>query len=1240
MRKRFRYQAARLILAITIILPLAPVTSHAADPTGQVPGRYIVKFKPNVKVESLRKAAAVSGELRRASRLKVNPDLKGSENWDRFYLYQSADRAVSPSDIENLLGPNNIEYIEPDYYIEFFDFPIDSLFSNEWYLSNTGQTYLGIERIDGYFNDTVTIKQGTAGKDVHLTSIYSNPPAETTKVVVAIVDSGVDIIHPQLRGRFWRNSDEVADGIDNDHNGYIDDTLGYDISGDEVDTSTFFDPVGDNDPTDVHGHGTHIAGIIAANADSAGVVGIAPWAQIMPVKIRPNATNSVAAAGIMYAVSAGAQIISISWGTPWESSMIREALEFARHNGVFVCIAPGNTGGTERFYPAAFDSAFVVAASNSDGYLTYFTTYGAHIDIAAPGEDILSLRATGTDMYGDACTEEFGLRVVDSLYYLSDGTSMATPMVAGAAALLLSYRPDLSLDELEYFLRLGASDIVDPFNTGLNLPGPDTISGYGNLNIEASLFLVAGGSIRFVEPILRHRYTEDVIVKIAPRGFYSGYWKLEYSVGSGSTDWQMLAEDGSLPVDSVAFIFSDTTVYGQVNLRLTDTLGSVDETNFINVRSRQIEISSPVDSQEIKFSYPVRGSVFGPYYDSMSVSFRKQGGVDSMLLSSTGEYFDSLLFNWTASGSDTGDFIIYLSGYFPDTTMIDSVAIRVTSAFAAGWPRSIPARGGMTPICADLNHDGVNEIIVPTTGGIYMFEANGQPVVNFPVLYGEDIRCVPAIYDVDRDGEDEIICTNETGIHVFNIDGTYAEGWPQSCLTGLAPYQYAYPNPIVTRLGQGEDSAIVIINRIGQILAYEFDGDPYFYSLEGWFGSVGAGVSDVSIYTGGVSPFVSSADLNGDGLNEVVATFSSSHAGGLAVLDGRTGQPAFDMPSPIVQNIRTVNGATLADLDGDGLLEVIVLGFNRIPVGVDTLSIPHLWVKRLGTEDFPGWPVIMTDFPKNMWIGSFPVAADLNLDNVPEILCTFFSYDRSYLCIFSADGSEYRPEGHVYVPGVTLATPTVANLTGDEYPEIIIRSGHLLPGTGGESVYVFDYTGALLPDYPIETPALTYQVLSSRYAPLVDDIDGDGLVELAMISDGNSLLVWDYDALYDDGRNTGRFLVDNVNSGQLPLAAGQSGLTSVIDADALVPREVMLAANYPNPFNPSTVIKFSLPIATHVELDIYNVLGRRVSRLLDGQVKAGQHTVRFDGTPYAAGVYFYRLRAGDETIVRKMVLLK
>jgi hypothetical protein len=84
----------------------------------------------------------------------------------------------------------------------------------------------------------------------------------------------------------------------------------------------------------------------------------------------------------------------------------------------------------------------------------------------------------------------------------------------------------------------------------------------------------------------------------------------------------------------------------------------------------------------------------------------------------------------------------------------------------------------------------------------------------------------------------------------------------------------------------------------------------------------------------------------------------------------------------------------------------------------------------------------------------------------------------------------------------------------------------------------------------------------------------------------------------------------------------------------------MLAANYPNPFNPSTVIKFSLPTATHVELDIYNVLGRRVSRLLDGTMKPGRHKVRFDGTPYAAGVYFYRLRAGDETIVRKMVLLK
>ena len=212
---------------------------------------------------------------------------------------------------------------------------------DQWYLYNEGQSYLGIKRNEGYFNDELILKSGLAEVDLHMWRFYWMPPAETTKVVVAIVDTGVDLIHPELQGRFWVNEDEIpGNGIDDDHNGFVDDTLGYDVSGD---IQTLFDPIGDNDPTDMVGHGTHIAGIVAANSNPQGVAGIAPFTRIMPVKIRPNATTAVGVAGIIYAVNAGAQVINISWGTPFESGLLQEAMPFARRNGVFVAVADKTT---------------------------------------------------------------------------------------------------------------------------------------------------------------------------------------------------------------------------------------------------------------------------------------------------------------------------------------------------------------------------------------------------------------------------------------------------------------------------------------------------------------------------------------------------------------------------------------------------------------------------------------------------------------------------------------------------------------------------------------------------------------------------------------------------------------------------------------------------------------------------------------------------------------------------------
>ncbi len=1221
-------------LLLAVLLSSGLVAGPAPQsPTGPVPGKFIVRLKSDVRPDMLSQSLGKEASMTRFSRIQVNSRFNGAEVWDHVFVVTSSSQSLASPDILAMLGRDNVEYIEPDYYLEFFDYPTDSLFSYQWYLRNEGQEYLGIKRIDGKYNDQLVIKSGTPGADIDIEPLYVAPPPEATRVVVAIVDSGVDLVHPELQGRFWRNPDEIpGNGVDDDHNGFVDDTLGYDVSGD---IQTLGTPVTDNDPTDSVGHGTHIAGIVAANADTHGVVGVAPWVAIMPVKVRPNATTSVGAAGIVYAVNAGAQVINISWGTPFESGLLREALAFARRNGVFVAIAPGNTGDNQRYYPAAYDSTFVVAAGNSDGYMTDFSTYGAHIDVVAPGLDILSLRAAGTDLYADAY--EPWLRIIgdDSLYYLADGTSMATPMVAGAAALIWSYRPDITLPELEEIIKLGADDLVDPLNRGDTLVGPDTLSGYGYLNVANALGVVQYGGIYLTEPVRRNRYIGNIEIRMGVVEGYEGSWQLEYSVGPTAPQWFFLAEGSTVEDDSLLYVFSSPAIEGQLNFRLTDHYGRSSVTSCVYVRQRKLEIVSPVEGEEVKYNIPVTGSAYGPDYDSMRVEYRRLGENRVYLTSSTGEFFDSLLYDWTVSGIDTGGFRVYVAGYFDQDSLVDSVSIDIVSAFAEGWPQKFIGWPGVTPACADLNHDGLKELVVTTSKGVYVFDAEGTLLPGFPIVIDKDTRCAPAIYDTDRDGEDEIIFTSSDGIYVANRDGSLADGWPVECSTGQIGGGYAYPNPTVALLGVEEDSAIVIINKIGQILAYEFNGDPYFYSLEGLFASFDPRISDSYAHGGVTSPFVTSVDLIGDGLMEVVASYTSPEPyTGIGVFDGRTGEPAFDLDHPTIEHIPDVGGSVLADLTGDGLPEIITLARK------DTLGDPGIWVKTMGQYDLPGWPVSMPAV--RTWLVSYPTVGDRDLDGVPEIMCTFFEYDIAALYIFRADGSPYvtrdgRPAGEAYVYAATFGNPTVANITGDIYPEIMFRSGYVLPGTGREMLHILDHNADPLPGWPVATPVRPSQVYPTRYAPLVTDFDNDGLVELILVSDGQELLVWDFDAPVSDMGPGGRFLVDNLNSGVLPVSRIP---TDVDDRPVLLPATASLTQNHPNPFNPVTIIRFNLPARSRVSLDVYNVLGQKVANLVNGNLKAGEHEVAFDGSAFASGVYFYRLRTDDFAATKKMVLLK
>lgn len=372
-RARQLTRTGRLIVAIALIAGLMPAHAFGVerdlaikpyvmqdvggdDATPDV----LVKVKPGTARESVRDLGRVLGYrmvreipgigwsvLRPLSRpsAAVAADLKTSELFMQVELDQQAEIATAPND---------------PYY------------STQWALSNTGQT------------------GGTPGVDISAPGAW-DVTTGSRDVVVAVVDTGVNLAHEDLAANAWVNTAEIpGNGIDDDLNGYVDDVNGWDFTNRD---STYFD-VFDGDK-----HGTHVAGIIGAVGDNAiGVAGVNWNVSIMACKFITPSKGPVSsgAEAIVYAVDNGADVINHSWGTTGYSAVLEDALRYARERGVINVVAAGNTGGSvdvTPMWPAAIEATNVVtvAATDHNDALATFSSYGVNlVDVAAPGVNVTS----------------------------------------------------------------------------------------------------------------------------------------------------------------------------------------------------------------------------------------------------------------------------------------------------------------------------------------------------------------------------------------------------------------------------------------------------------------------------------------------------------------------------------------------------------------------------------------------------------------------------------------------------------------------------------------------------------------------------------------------------------------------------------------------------------------------------------------------------------------------------------
>lgn len=341
--------------------------------------------------------------LKRAPKGAKVPDL------GRIYMIALQEGQSAPEAVAEYNTDPDVEYAELNYVFSIFvTEPNDPNYDPEqWALNNTGQSY----PVLGGGSES-----GTTGCDINAPEAWDITTG-SSDVVVAVIDTGVDYTHGDLRYNMWTDSQGL---------------YGYDYCND------------DNDPMDDFGHGTHCAGTIAADGNNGlDVAGVSWNAQIMALKFLGETGYgwiSDAIPCFYYATENGADVTSNSWGGGSYSAALEEVIDYAYSQGVITVASAGNSNSSTPTYPASYDHVIAVAATDSDDEKASFSNYGDWVDIAAPGVDILSLRGSGTDIYegksgytpGDAF---YPYGDDDATMYICSGTSMACPHVAGACAL-------------------------------------------------------------------------------------------------------------------------------------------------------------------------------------------------------------------------------------------------------------------------------------------------------------------------------------------------------------------------------------------------------------------------------------------------------------------------------------------------------------------------------------------------------------------------------------------------------------------------------------------------------------------------------------------------------------------------------------------------------------------------------------------------------------------------------------
>jgi len=904
-----------------------PITARTAAAADFAPGEVLVKVAEDAYplaqtgVRLVSPSASLTAALARQGAVSAEQlfpeyayreDTYGLLRWYRVLLEGPADVLRAVQQLSQTAG---VEVAEPNYAIQACVVPNDPGYSDQW----------AHETINSEM--AWDIQQGSPD------------------VVIAVIDSGLDMDHEDLVSVLWQNTDETAgNGIDDDGNGFIDDRWGWDFSNSDND-------VEDDCTGDVFGHGTHVAGIAAAATNNGvGVASVSWGCRVMVVKLFPNAYVDRSARAITYAADNGAKIVNCSYGAGGASNLERDAVNHAFDLGVFIAAAIGNDGQERMIYPAGHEHVTSVGWTGKTDVLNESSNYHTDLDVCAPGSGIRSTWPPNT-------------------YYRAQGTSMASPHVAGLAGLIMSQNPGLMPSMVELRIKLGADNIDEMNPTKIGKLGAGRINSYQSLVGHSLIDLIEivvndqggdadgqmdSGETVNLDVILMNRAwktAQNVSATITTTAEFltittatQAYPNLAAKVQTTNATPFVIEVDDDAPFNTpfsmhLTVTADDNTVDFDIDFLVNDPRRALPGWPINLGASNQI-MGSPALADLIPGDGPDKNIVLidGNY----TVHCFRTDGTElpgwPVVTDPTDSSF-SLSTPGIGDVDNDGALEIVTAGYNAVTEPYPAsiYVFERDGSVAAGWPVVTSGSIKGSPALADLDGNSDMEIIVGDYANkMYVFNHDGSAFPGWPVDVDGDVFSSAAIADLDGDGEMDIfVATKDDSAdpqwgkaYLFETDGTIKTGWP------LDIPDTVYPSAIFTDID--EDGELEILFACGDYSAADTVNNHLF--------ALNSDGSDVPGWPVQVSNSVYSSlgvgDIDGDQHLEVAAATLDDKI--FAVNHDGTVMPGFPYTAPD----QFFSNVTIADVSGDGLPDIVAGNYDG-----------NLHAVTYMGESVEGWPL-------------------------------------------------------------------------------------------------------------------------------------------------------------------------------------------------------------------------------------------------------------------------------------------